>query len=116
MIVMVMTKGKKYLSNIFSCKANLCGIQELKNIQATVSLDGMQVPSKVTPATLLFIHLAGLRDTKHNNAVSCLRINLTRGKYRTRMLAHVWPLGPHHASLGYVSRVDHENFCKKYSH
>ena len=48
MIVMVMTKGKKYLSNILACTANLWGIQELKNIQATVSLDGMQVHSKVT--------------------------------------------------------------------
>ena len=52
MIVMVMTKGKKYLSNILSCKANLWGMQKLKNIQATVSLGGMQVHSKVTPSNI----------------------------------------------------------------
>lgn len=52
MIVMVMTKGKKYLSNILSCKANLWGMQKLKNIQATVSLEGMQVHSKVTPRNI----------------------------------------------------------------
>ena len=49
---MVMTKGKKYFSNILSCKANLWGIQEFKNIQATVSLDGMQVHSNVTPSNI----------------------------------------------------------------
>ena len=53
MIVMVMTKGKKYLSNILACKANLWGIQELKNIQDTISLDGIQqVHSKVTPSNI----------------------------------------------------------------
>lgn len=52
MIVMVMIKGKKYFSNILSCKANLWGLQELKNIQATVSLDGMQVHRKVTPSNI----------------------------------------------------------------
>lgn len=52
MIVMVMIKGKKYFSNILSCQAKLWGIQEFKNIQATVSLDGMQVHSKVTPSNI----------------------------------------------------------------
>ena len=50
---MVMTKGKKYLSNILACKANLWGIQELKNIQDTISLDGIQQDhSKVTPSNI----------------------------------------------------------------
>ena len=94
MIVMVMTKGKKYLSNILACKANLWGIQELKNIQATDSLDGMRVHSKVTPGNIPVYTPSWVKGRyEHNNAVSCLRNNLTRGKDRTRTLAHVWPLG-----------------------